>query len=155
MKADFINPFLEATIAVVETMASTKVMPGKPEVKKSNKTWGAVSGIIGMVGEQVSGNLLLGFDEPSILAIVSSILGEEYSAINDDVVDAVGEMTNMVSGRAKSILGEKGYSFDMATPFVVVGKDVEITQLAKQPVISIPFQCSSGKFVVEASLHEK
>ena len=155
MNVDFINPFLESTVAVVGTMASTTVIPGKPELKKGNMTWGVVTGIIGMVGPQVCGNLVLSFDEPSILSIVSSMLMEEYKTITDDVVDAVGEMTNMVSGKAKSILSEKGYIFDMATPLMIIGKDVEITQLHKKPVIRIPFQLPKGMFVVEATLNQR
>ena len=154
MNVEFINPFLESTAKVIETMAFTKVTPGKPGVKQGNKTWGVVSGIIGLAGEKATGNLILSFDEPSILGIVSSMLGEEFSSISPDVVDAVGEITNMVSGSAKAMLNEKGFVFDMATPLMIVGQDMELSQLSKEPVIAVPFRTEKGKFVVEAMLRK-
>ncbi|NLF25771.1 MAG: chemotaxis protein CheX [Deltaproteobacteria bacterium] len=153
MNVEFINPFLESTINVIETMAFTKATPGKPTMKKGNKSWGPLSGIIGLASSELSGNLILSFDKPAILGIVSSMLGEEISEISPDVIDAVGELTNMVSGGAKAILSQKGHKFDMATPIMLVGKDVEITQLSKASVISIPFKTDKGEFVVEVTLH--
>ena len=154
MRVEFINPFLEAAKSVIETMAFTPVTAGSPSVKHNNLTWGVVSGVIGLASAQLKGNMVLGFDEPSILGIVSKMLGEEFQSIGPDVVDAVGELTNMISGVAKSSLSEKGFSFDMASPVMIVGKDVAIIQLTKAPVIVVPFETDKGKFVIEANLSE-
>lgn len=152
MKAELVNPFLEATKNVIGTMASTEATPGKPHLKEGIKTWGEVTGIIGLAGENVMGNMILSFDKASILDIVSKMLMEEFTEINDDIVDATGELTNMISGGAKPALSEQGYKLDMATPVVIVGKDVEMTQLTKAPIIVIPFSTPVGQFVVEACL---
>ena len=153
MNVEFINPFLESTIKVIETMAFTKVTAGKPTVKQGNKSWGEVSGIIGLASESLSGNLILSFDKASILGIVGGMLGEEITGITPDVVDAVGELTNMISGGAKAMLSQKGHKFEMASPIMLVGKNVEISQLSKGPVVSIPFKTDKGEFVAEATLH--
>lgn len=153
MQVEFINPFLVSTVKVIETMASTKVTAGKPAIKQGNKSWGDVSGIIGLASDQLSGNLILSFDRPSILGIVSGMLGEEMKEITPDVVDAVGEITNMISGGAKAMLSEQGQKFEMASPIMLVGKNIEITQLSKGPVITIPFKTDKGEFVAEATLH--
>lgn len=152
MDAKLVNPFISSALNVLKTMAQTEATAGKPTIKENNLTWGAVTGIIGMAGESVNGNLIVSFDEPSILSIVSKMLMEEYKEINSEVVDAVGEITNMISGGTKKELSEQGYSFNMATPMIVTGKNFEITQLSKAPVISIPFKTAVGEFVIEASL---
>lgn len=152
MKADYINPFINSTINVLKTMAFTDPQPGKPGVKTNKLTWGSVTGIIGMAGEGVAGNMVLSFDQPSILGIVTKMLGEEFKEVNKDVVDAVGELTNMISGGAKNELYEYGFRFHMATPIMIVGKDMELTQLTKAPTITIPFKTPEGEFVVEANL---
>ena len=59
-----------------------------------------VSGIIGMTGS-ARGSLALSFSANSILKIVSNMLGENYKEINGEVRDAVGEITNMISGVAR------------------------------------------------------
>jgi chemotaxis protein CheX len=133
-------------------MAQISPEPGKPTLKRDKCTWGVVTGVIGMVGDQILGNMIVSFDEPSILAIVKNMLMEEFKEITPDVVDAVGEITNMISGGAKKELGLLGYSFNMATPLMIKGKNVEISQLSRSPVITIPFKTPVGQFVLEANL---
>ncbi|MCB0309772.1 MAG: chemotaxis protein CheX [Bdellovibrionales bacterium] len=152
MKAELINPFAESTINVLKTMSQTEVVPGKPSLKSDNKTRGVITGIIGMAGDQISGNMILSFDAPAILGIVSRMLMEEFKEVNDDVVDAVGELTNMISGGAKNLLSKQGYNFAMATPMTLRGETVEIRQLSPAPIITIPFETPEGKVWVEANL---
>ena len=78
MKVDYIKPFLEAAKTVIETMAFTPVTAGKPALKQDNLTWGVVSGVIGLASAKLKGNMVLSFDEGSILGIVSKMLGEEF-----------------------------------------------------------------------------
>ena len=155
MNVEFINPFLESTVKVIETMAATKVTVGTPTLKQGNKAWGLVSGVIGMASQNLAGCLIISFDQGSILGIVGGMLGEEMSAVTPDVVDAVGELTNMICGGAKAVLAQQGHKFDMATPVMLVGQEVEISQLSKAPVITIPFKTDRGEFVVEASMHPR
>lgn len=152
MKAEFISPFVDSTMNVLTTMCGVNPEPGKPIVKKSASTHGEVTGLIGMAGEQVSGNMLLSFEAPVIIAIVNHMLMEEFDSINDDVLDAVGELTNMISGGAKKLLGEMGYNFEMATPIMIQGTQVELKQLSSATIISIPFHTPHGMFWVEANL---
>ena len=155
MDAKFINPFLEATKSCIEMMAMTPVSAGTPAIKQGTKTWGVVTGVIGMAGDDINGNLVLSFDSPAILAIVERMLGESFEEVNDEIVDAVGELTNMICAGAKKSLGEEGFQIEMALPMVIKGQDIEMTQLTNAPVISIPFETDEGKFVVEASLKSK
>ena len=77
---------------------------------------------------------------------------EKFTAVTPDVIDAVGEITNMVSGGAKNSLAEAGYNFQMATPIMITGQGVEIIQFSKAPVLQVPFSTAEGKFVIEANL---
>ena len=155
MKAEFINPFINSTVNVFKTMAQLNPAPGKPYLKHDKVTWGVVSGVIGMAGDKASGNMIISFDEPCILKVVSNMLMEEFTELNNDVLDAVGEITNMISGGARRELGEMGYSFEMAIPIIVRGKDVELTQITKQPILVVPFETENGRFVVEANVTDK
>lgn len=38
LRAEFINPFLEATVPVLKTMAHLKPIPGKPYIKKGTSS---------------------------------------------------------------------------------------------------------------------
>jgi chemotaxis protein CheX len=71
--------------------------------------------------ERQSGTLSISFSEKSILAIVSNMLGEKIPQMNDDIKDAVGEITNMISGQARQRLAAIGISLQGALPAAIGG----------------------------------
>jgi chemotaxis protein CheX len=148
MKAEFINPFLEATLSVIKTMAFLEPTAGKPFIKKNVAACGDVSGIVGITGE-AEGSLCLTFSKGCILQICSKMFGEEQKEINEDVKDAVGELTNIISGDSRRRLQEIGYTFQGAVPTVVSGQGHEVKHITKGPILSIPFSTESGNFIVE------
>lgn len=152
MRADFINPFIAAAKNVLATMANTTAEAGKPGLKTDRCTWGDVTGVIGLCSPGTSGSMLLSFSKGAILSVVNQMLGEEHDSINEEVADAVGELTNMITGAAKNGLIEKGYKIDMAIPIIIQGKNVQITQIANGPILTVPFTIPGGCFVVEANL---
>ena len=148
MKSDWINPFLEATVHVLKTMASTEPIPGKPHIKDGCAATGDVSGIVGIIGD-AEGSLCITFTKECILFVISQMFGEEQKEINEDVKDAVGELTNMISGDSRRRLEEIGYHFLGAVPCVISGQGHEIKHITKGPVLSIPFSTQAGPFNVE------
>src|SRR4030042_685579 len=94
-----INPFIEATLHVLETISSTKAAPGKPFLKKDHIARGDVSAVIGLTGE-ASGTISVSFTDACIMAIVSRMFGEQIKELNRDIQDAVGEISNMICGNA-------------------------------------------------------
>ena len=149
MNVNFINPFLESLLNVISTMANMQLSPGKPKIKTNNLAKGDVSGLIGMVGPQTKGSLSITFERGLILEIMQNMLGENPGEINDEITDLVGEITNMVTGGAKNILGEKGYDFEMATPVVVAGPGHRISHKADGKKIIMPFTSTHGSAYIE------
>ena len=154
MDAKMINPFINATLNVLETMAFTKSEAGKPYLKKDDVAQGDVSGVIGFTGE-TNGTVAVTFDEGCILKIVTNMFGEEMTEIDNEITDAVGEITNMISGQARIKLEQNGLSLKAAIPTVIMGKDHTVTHISSQPVIAVPFKTSEGKFAIEVCLENK
>lgn len=152
MDIKYINPFLIATLEVLKTMAFTEAQPGKPYLKKNPYASGDVSGIIGITGP-VNGSLSLTFSRDCICQIVANMLGEKYQEINDDIKDAVGELTNMISGLARRKLEEIGFRFQTAIPTIVSGAAHQIKHMCKGPTIAIPFDTAASAFTVEVSFN--
>ncbi|RLB87626.1 MAG: chemotaxis protein CheX [Deltaproteobacteria bacterium] len=148
MDVKLINPFIDATICVLETMAFVKVMPGKPYLKKDNFAVGDVTGILGLTGI-ANGTIAVTFEEKCILTIVSNMFGEPMDTLNDDISDAVGELTNMISGQARRGLEQMGKVFKAAIPSVVTGKNHSIRHYSEGPKIAIPFNTDGGNFTIE------
>lgn len=144
MHAEFVNPFLVSLLDVLKTMAQTELHPHKAELKQNPIARGDVSGLIGMIGPQIRGSFSVTFDAALAMAIYTRMVGEPVDELNEQVCDMVGEITNMVSGGAKRILGEKGYQFEMATPAVISGKNHTIIHKVKGPRITMPFESDNG-----------
>ena len=149
MNVEFVNPFIGSLVNVLSTMASTELTPGKPNKKSDNTAKGDVSGLIGMVGPRVKGSFSVSFDESLALHLMKQMLGEEHSGINPDIIDMVGEITNMVTGGAKLELGNKGFEFEMATPVVVSGANHSVTHKVDGPTLIMPFKSVAGGAFLE------
>lgn len=151
MDAKMINPFINATLNVLETMAFIKSKAEKPYLKKDHVAQGDVSGVVGFTGD-ANGTLAVTFDELCILKIVSNMFGEEMTEVNDEIADAVGELTNMISGQARKELEEIDVMFKGAIPTVITGKNHTIETKTNGPKVAIPFKTEAGSFIIEVCL---
>ena len=151
MDVQLINPFINATLNVLSTMAFVNPVAGKPYLKKDNLAQGDVTGVIGITGE-ANGTISVTFDRGSILQVVSNMFGEEIDEINSEVADAVGELANMISGQARRELETLGKLFQAAIPSVITGPNHTVTHITKGPKIAIPFTIDQGVFTIEVCL---
>jgi len=99
--------------------------------------------------------MALTFSEPAIMAIVGNLLGIEASEVNDEVRDAVGELTNMICGDARRRLSEDGISLQGGIPTIVSGKNHSISHIHNGPRLAIPFTTPHGGFVVEVAFNKE
>ena len=154
MNVKFINPFLDSFLNVIDTMANLRLTPSCPQLKQDEKANGEISGLIGMVGEQAKGSLSITFEKKLAFKIMENMLGDAPLTINEEVTDLVGELTNMVSGGAKKVLGDQGFEFDMATPVVVHGKGHTISHATDGKKITLPFNSLYGRAFIEICFEE-
>lgn len=82
------------------------------------------------------------------------MFGEEMKEINNEISDAVGELTNMISGQARKELEETGKVFHGAIPSVITGKNHKLIPMTKGHKIAIPFKTDSGIFTIEVALEK-
>lgn len=150
MKAEYVNPFLKGMVNVLKTMASVNPVPGKPYIKNDKLSVGDISGIIGLTGAK-QGSVVVSFSKECALKVISSMMCDEYTELNDEVRDAVGEITNMVSGDARRQLAEIGLKFEAGIPVVIAGKGHHISNACKGICIVIPFKIDGLECFVEAS----
>jgi chemotaxis protein CheX len=147
-----INAFIEGVIKTLSTMAYTEVSTGKASIEAKFSSKGEIAGMVGMIAGPIKGIMTISYPKPGILKIIENMLGETYSEINTDVKDAVGELTNMIYGSAKTSLNNLGYNFEMAIPTVIIGS-FEISKLHNGATLIIPFNLKTGDvFYVEITV---
>lgn len=154
MNAVFTNPFIAALLHVLQTMACTKLVPGKLSKKNDDYAGGDISGLIIMVGDNIQGSMSISFEEGLVLEVMHKMLNEKPHSIDSEVQDLVGEITNMICGVAKNELAQKGYDFGMAIPMVVSGKNHEINHQVDGEKLMMPFFHQSGNLYLEMSFNQ-
>jgi chemotaxis protein CheX len=146
-----IAQFVEATTSVLQTMAMTEATAGTPFVKQDASAKGDITGVIGFSNPKGKsrGTMSLTFMKATALGIVSAMIYEEQTEINDAVTDAVGELTNMISGQARKGLVGMGMIFEGAIPSVITGTGHIIRHVSTSAVLAIPFETQYGPLMVE------
>ena len=142
------KPFVQATINVLSSMTGLSPVPGKPYVKKTDKAQGDVSAIVGITGCK-SGAVALSFSQSCAIALVKGMLGDAIEDIIADTRDAVGEITNMISGQARATLSEMGLPLQGSTPSIVFGANHSLSFHGQVTTVAIPFETDYGAFTLE------
>ncbi|MCX8022140.1 MAG: chemotaxis protein CheX [Syntrophorhabdaceae bacterium] len=139
MDVKYINPFIVATQTVFRTMLGINVEIMKPVLKNVNTTSGDVTGIMGLVGDQ-KGTIAISLRKKGAIFVFKTLIGDECEDVTHEVVDAIGELTNIISGQARKEFEKAGINLKASIPIVVVGKDVEMNFITKIPIVCLPFQ---------------
>ncbi|MCP3953201.1 MAG: chemotaxis protein CheX [Desulfobacterales bacterium] len=148
MDAVYIKPFVDAVENLFNTMLDLPFALEKPYIKKEPVPEYEIAGIIGMSGG-VSGCVVINMRKSLALQLVSELLDEEMTELDDDCIDAIGEIANMIAGNAKTDFPDENCS--ISVPSVVIGNhktsyphDIE--------VISIPCKAGNGKLVIDVAI---
>jgi chemotaxis protein CheX len=141
MDVKFINPFVIAAQTVFKTMLNIDLVLGRPNLKEQRTTSADVTGIMSMVGDR-KGTIALCFQEKGALFVFNSLMGDKASTISAEVVDAIGELTNIVSGQARKEFEKNDINLKASIPMVVVGRGVETNFITNLPIITLPFTFS-------------
>ena len=81
------------------------------------------------------------------------MLGERPDNLDHDVVDAIGELTNMIAGSDKSHLEQ--FAMSLSLPNVVMGKNHIVEFPRGITPIGIPFESQWGSVCLVVGLCEK
>lgn len=150
MRAEHINPFIGSLVNAFETMLNCEVRRGPLRLKgQGPAALYDISGVIGLSGKAV-GTVVVSLSKEVALKATSIMLMSEATDINEDVVDAVGELTNMIAGAAKAKLEE--YDLSISLPSVVTGQDHLLRFSSEVTPICVPFDTDWGPLVLEVGL---
>ena len=146
VEIDYINPVIVALEDVFETMLGHKIKRTGLGLMENNSALHPVSGIIGVSGKAV-GTIVLSMPHPVAQKAAGTMLMTEITETNGDVLDAVGELTNMIAGGAKAKL--ETFDLRMSLPSVLSGDNCRLHFPPNAHPIAIPFQCDWGPLALE------
>lgn len=149
IRAEHVNPFILSNMETFSKMVGCEAKPGKPALKQDARLDYDISGIIGLSGK-VIGTVALAFPEPTALAVCNKFMSADLKEMNGEILDAVGELVNIVAGNAKKGLSE--FSIEISLPSVIVGKNHRIVEPKGCLGFIIPFATALGNFHMAVSL---
>jgi chemotaxis protein CheX len=152
LKDHLVQSLSQAVEAVFSTMLGACVVPGA--ITSENGAPDAHDGVLSFIG--VAGNWA-GTGSVSCSPVVacricSQMLMTEATAVNEDVLDAVAELTNMIIGSVKNDLELELGPLGLSIPTVVFGKNFRTKSAGHAEWIVRRFDWDSDAFEVRMCL---
>ncbi len=107
------------------------------------------SGFIGVSGA-LQGSIVVSLDQDVAFAAAEAFFGSRPTSINAEVIDMVGELTNMIAGASKDRLGIPGISIGL--PTVITGKGHTVSFANSVHVEILQFTSPHGPLTVEVGV---
>jgi chemotaxis protein CheX len=150
MRAEFINPFLQAATEVLESELGSPPVRGNIGLQRSAYTSDEVTAVVAVTGE-VAGIVLFAMAETTARAIVSKMLGQDFPELDALAQSGIAEIGNVITGRAAVLLSEAGFPSDLAPPMLLIGRGTMISTLDVQRLV-IPMETEFGNIEIQAAL---
>lgn len=136
----YIQPFVDVCESVFREFIGTELVAERPHFADKNDPhdWD-VSAVIGLTGE-ARGAVVISMKKQLALKLTGVLTGAEHPELDDEVVDAIGEIINIIAGNAKRGL-EESFRLVISLPTIVRGKGHAILWPNDQArIIRIPFK---------------
>jgi chemotaxis protein CheX len=93
-----------------------------------------------MVGRR-NGTVTLHLSRRAVIHLANKFMEGDAEDINEEVFDAVGEITNIVAGRLKAELGTEEYGIsNISCPSMIVGADYHMYHFRGFKSVSVEFE---------------
>ncbi len=152
-KENMIKAVCEGLKETLSTMAQIEIAFGKPSIEFSWKTTGEVSGVIDFETKDFRGSVYIHFPSEVLIKIYNQLVGENQTELTPEVVDCIGEISNMAYGVAKGKLDPLNLQFTMSLPKPV--KTPELKRLPTVPHLLVPFKVFEKNCQLEITLGSK
>ena len=156
MNIEYINPFIEAALSVIEMSANITMERTGMSQKTSPIATHDETVILGIAGD-ISGQVIYSFESRVALEIAEKMIftmsGMEmkFTELDDMAKSAISEIGNMISGSAVSKM--PGKSVDITPPLIIQGQGVSVSN-SSMINLAVDFACSVGKMELTLAFKE-
>jgi chemotaxis protein CheX len=95
--------------------------------------------------------VMYSMNRQTALRIVSRVMGQEFRDLDDMAQSGIGELGNVITGRAGVLLSEAGYPSTVSPPALVVGRGTLLTTLDTNRLV-LPLQTECGHLEIQVVL---
>ena len=149
MRYEYIDTFVDSAQMVMEGVISSAIRRGRITLEDSLCARG-ISATIFLVGS-VDGRVVLDVDPSVARKIAGTMNDAECERVDQLVLDTICELTNIIIGKAVTVLNNKGFRFRPSPPCFFVGEKVYFGLEA----MSISLGTEWGELYIKAAIREK
>jgi chemotaxis protein CheX len=155
INADIVNPFIEAGISVIKELTNIEVRRGHLTYRVTPAPAYEVSIIIGVFGF-VTGQVVYSMKKEVAVRLVQRVLGDvSAKEMKELFVDTLGEVANMITGNATSLLNKRqDHSLTITTPAIVTGNQVSV-RLVPTPTVVLGMYTPYGPIEINLCLEQQ
>jgi len=135
---NYVEPFVEVTVNTFKEFIGVEVSPRHPHFLDPEKglEWD-ISAVIGLSGV-VKGAVIVSMKAELAIKLTDLLAGEGHTEIDADVVDAIGEINNIIAGNIKPRV-PNGEKIVISIPTIIKGREHSIAWPSKQTrILCIP-----------------
>lgn len=137
---------------VFGTMLGLEIELGASFIEKSSPPESQkVVALIGLAGQWI-GTGVIGCSPEFACRIASLMLMAEYQAVNEDVLDAMAEMSNMIFGSVKTELEECLGALGLSIPTVIFGRNFATRSVGQQAWTVFPLKAGADEMELKFCL---
>lgn len=129
--------------SMVNTLMGACGLQAVPDGDDTDAAGKAVMAVISLVGD-VEWTVFMNFCPETASALASRFAGFTIPADSGDLVDAIGELANLLGGEVKTQLDQRGLKADISLPSVLKGDNVAVLIPRDAPVARRRFQTDLG-----------
>lgn len=152
-RAEHLEPFVAAARAVLEQELNSEVEAGRLALAATTCTTHEVTAIIGITG-QLTGMAMYGMSEATALAIVGQLMGAPCDQLDELALSGIGELANVITGGATTLLAQLDLDVDIAPPMLLQGAGSRISTAGIQRLV-VPLVTALGTVEAQLAIKEK
>lgn len=152
LRVDFINPFVGAAYDVLKAEVGAEPEKGQLSIQESDITANDITVIIGVVGD-LQGMVSFGFSERTAKNLASAMLKQRVPIFDSLAESAIGELGNVITGRASQGLEKKGFSCKITPPTLIIGRGTIISTISFKRLV-VPLETQYGQLEINVALRE-
>ena len=141
-----------ATTEVFNTMLGMEIQAGQPYVETNAPgPSDGVASLVGLAGAW-TGTGSIYCSAAFACRLCSQFLMTEFRSVDEEVLDAVAELSNMIIGNFKNLIEPELGPLMLSIPTVVFGRNFTTRNLGKHEWTVVPFHCGADRLDVQICL---
>ncbi len=153
MRYDFVNPFVSSAREILEEVLSGRIDAGKIRLSPAPVSSRGVTAIVGVTGEG-EGRVLFDMSRETALAIATEMNQESQNDLGVLAKDTLSELASMMTGRAITVLNDRGHNLRVSPPTLIAGDNVTISNSELETLV-VPLSTSCGEVIVNVAMETR